>query len=145
MPHRTRIAVIGVGNEFRCDDGPGRVAIDWLREWFRRATADQLRAGRCRPPGGGMSAMCPGIPAGPWRSGTMPDSACHGRRRGRATRGMPRLHTDDRAVGMYVIVHVGSAITEVDEAEGEQTLAVLRAMAGAVEAELGGSLRGSVI
>ncbi|WP_229871758.1 HypC/HybG/HupF family hydrogenase formation chaperone [Streptomyces longisporoflavus] len=58
---------------------------------------------------------------------------------------MPRLHTDDRAVGMYVIVHVGSAITEVDEAEGEQTLAVLRAMAGAVEAELGGSLRGSVI
>ncbi|MFH8491248.1 HypC/HybG/HupF family hydrogenase formation chaperone [Streptomyces longisporoflavus] len=45
------------------------------------------------------------------------------------------------AVGTYAIVHVGFAITEVDEAEAERTLAVLRAMAGAmagaVEAELG--------
>ncbi|MFH8491249.1 Kae1-like domain-containing protein [Streptomyces longisporoflavus] len=32
MPHRTRTAVIGVGNEFRRDDGPGVVVGDWLRE-----------------------------------------------------------------------------------------------------------------
>ncbi|MGW5861541.1 HypC/HybG/HupF family hydrogenase formation chaperone [Streptomyces sp. NPDC055239] len=45
--------------------------------------------------------------------------------------------TPTATVGTYVIVHVGFAITEVDEAEAERTLDVLRAMAGAVEAELG--------
>ncbi|MGV9452515.1 HypC/HybG/HupF family hydrogenase formation chaperone [Streptomyces sp. NPDC003635] len=40
-------------------------------------------------------------------------------------------------VGSYVIVHVGFAITEVDEVEAHRTLAVLRAMADAVERELG--------
>jgi len=39
--------------------------------------------------------------------------------------------------GDYVIVHVGFAITAVDEAEAERTLAVLRAMGDAVTAELG--------
>ncbi|MFD9903673.1 HypC/HybG/HupF family hydrogenase formation chaperone [Streptomyces sp. NPDC059063] len=46
-------------------------------------------------------------------------------------------YTPDAAVGTYVIVHVGFAITEVDEAEAERTLGVLRAMADAVEGELG--------
>ena len=41
------------------------------------------------------------------------------------------------AVGDYVIVHVGFAITVVDRAEAHRTLAVLRAMGDAVAAELG--------
>ncbi|MCH5672000.1 HypC/HybG/HupF family hydrogenase formation chaperone [Streptomyces gilvus] len=45
--------------------------------------------------------------------------------------------TPEADVGSYVIVHVGFAITLVDEAEAERTLEVLRAMAGAVEGELG--------
>ncbi|MCX4673690.1 HypC/HybG/HupF family hydrogenase formation chaperone [Streptomyces sp. NBC_01381] len=51
-------------------------------------------------------------------------------------------YTPEATVGTYVIVHVGFAITEVDEAEAERTLAILRAMAGAVEAELGEPLPG---
>jgi hydrogenase expression/formation protein HypC len=39
--------------------------------------------------------------------------------------------------GGFVIVHVGFAITAVDEAEAERTLTVLRAMGDAVAAELG--------
>jgi hydrogenase expression/formation protein HypC len=39
--------------------------------------------------------------------------------------------------GDYVIVHVGFAITAVDEAEAGRTLTVLRAMGDAVAAELG--------
>ncbi|MEU9188904.1 HypC/HybG/HupF family hydrogenase formation chaperone [Streptomyces sp. NPDC048484] len=46
-------------------------------------------------------------------------------------------YTPGAAVGTYVIVHVGFAITEVDEAEARRTLDVLRAMADAVETELG--------
>ncbi|WP_155056020.1 HypC/HybG/HupF family hydrogenase formation chaperone [Streptomyces blattellae] len=45
--------------------------------------------------------------------------------------------TPEAGVGSYVIVHVGFAITQVDEAEAHRTLEVLRAMAGAVEGELG--------
>lgn len=45
--------------------------------------------------------------------------------------------TPDARVGTYVIVHVGFAITEIDEAEAQRTLTVLRAMASAVEGELG--------
>lgn len=45
--------------------------------------------------------------------------------------------TPDAGVGAYVIVHVGFAITRVDEREALRTLEVLRAMAGAVEGELG--------
>ncbi|MGH4032063.1 HypC/HybG/HupF family hydrogenase formation chaperone [Actinomycetota bacterium Odt1-20B] len=44
--------------------------------------------------------------------------------------------------GSYVIVHVGFAITEVDEAEAERTLTVLRAMADQVAGELGEPLPG---
>jgi len=43
----------------------------------------------------------------------------------------------DVTTGGYVIVHVGFAITAVDEAEAERTLAVLRTMGDAVTAELG--------
>ncbi|MEL3944346.1 MULTISPECIES: HypC/HybG/HupF family hydrogenase formation chaperone [Streptomyces] len=46
-------------------------------------------------------------------------------------------YTPDADVGTYVIVHVGFAIAQVDEAEARRTLDVLRAMADAVEGELG--------
>ncbi|MFC5720922.1 HypC/HybG/HupF family hydrogenase formation chaperone [Streptomyces gamaensis] len=46
-------------------------------------------------------------------------------------------YTPEADVGTYVVVHVGFAITTVDEAEAERTLDVLRAMADAVEGELG--------
>ncbi len=39
-------------------------------------------------------------------------------------------------VGDYVIVHVGFAISQVDEAEAEETLAILRQMDGLMEQEL---------
>ncbi|WP_181793399.1 HypC/HybG/HupF family hydrogenase formation chaperone [Streptomyces sp. WELS2] len=45
-------------------------------------------------------------------------------------------YTPEADIGDYVIVHVGFAITRVDEAEAQRTLAVLRAMGG-VEDELG--------
>ncbi|NBM20969.1 HypC/HybG/HupF family hydrogenase formation chaperone [Streptomyces sp. GC420] len=46
-------------------------------------------------------------------------------------------YTPEAELGMYVIVHVGFAITVVDEAEAERTLGVLRSMADAVTGELG--------
>ncbi|HEU5469493.1 MAG TPA: HypC/HybG/HupF family hydrogenase formation chaperone [Actinophytocola sp.] len=46
-------------------------------------------------------------------------------------------YTPEAGVGDYVIVHVGFAITVVDEDEAARTLAVLRAMPGALETELG--------
>lgn len=46
-------------------------------------------------------------------------------------------YTPEAAVGDYVIVHVGFAISRVDEDEARRTLEVLRAMDGAVEGELG--------
>ncbi|MDW4908620.1 HypC/HybG/HupF family hydrogenase formation chaperone [Streptomyces sp. ADMS] len=48
--------------------------------------------------------------------------------------------TPEAGIGSYVIVHVGFAITLVDEAEAHRTLDVLRAMSGAVEGELGEAL-----
>jgi hydrogenase expression/formation protein HypC len=48
-------------------------------------------------------------------------------------------------VGDYVIVHVGFAITRVDEVEAHRTLAVLREMADLVEGELGQPLPGSAV
>jgi hydrogenase expression/formation protein HypC len=44
----------------------------------------------------------------------------------------------EAAVGDYVLVHVGFAISCIDEAEAHRTLEVLRAMDGVLEAELGG-------
>ncbi|WP_424887363.1 HypC/HybG/HupF family hydrogenase formation chaperone [Streptomyces sp. XH2] len=46
-------------------------------------------------------------------------------------------YTPGAGVGTYVVIHVGFAITTVDEAEAERTLQVLRAMADAVEGEIG--------
>ena len=46
-------------------------------------------------------------------------------------------YTPEAELGDYVIVHVGFAITTVDEQEAQRTLAVLRAMSGAIQAELG--------
>lgn len=38
------------------------------------------------------------------------------------------VYLPDTQVGSYVMVHVGFALTEVDEAEADQTLAMLRAI-----------------
>lgn len=46
-------------------------------------------------------------------------------------------YTPEAEAGAYVVVHVGFAIATIDEAEAERTLDVLRAMADAVEGELG--------
>ncbi|MGP4114322.1 HypC/HybG/HupF family hydrogenase formation chaperone [Streptomyces sp. 4N509B] len=46
-------------------------------------------------------------------------------------------YTPTAGPGDYVIVHVGFAITLVNEAEARRTLDVLRAMGGVVEDELG--------
>jgi hydrogenase expression/formation protein HypC len=49
-------------------------------------------------------------------------------------------YAPDAAVGDYVIVHVGFAISRVDEAEARRTLDVLRTMGDAVAAEIGEAL-----
>ena len=46
-------------------------------------------------------------------------------------------YTPEASIGDHVIVHVGFAITVVDEEEAARTLAVLRAMPDAIETELG--------
>ncbi|MDS0134673.1 MULTISPECIES: HypC/HybG/HupF family hydrogenase formation chaperone [Amycolatopsis] len=46
-------------------------------------------------------------------------------------------YTPEAEVGDYVIVHVGFAISQVDEAEAARTLAVLRAIPDALAGELG--------
>ncbi|HLZ39262.1 MAG TPA: HypC/HybG/HupF family hydrogenase formation chaperone [Mycobacteriales bacterium] len=46
-------------------------------------------------------------------------------------------YVPDAAVGDFVIVHVGFAISRLDEDEARRTLEVLRAMPEAVAAELG--------
>jgi hydrogenase expression/formation protein HypC len=46
-------------------------------------------------------------------------------------------YTPEAGVGDYVIVHVGFAISAVDEIEAAKTLAVLRAIPDALAAELG--------
>lgn len=46
-------------------------------------------------------------------------------------------YTPEADVGTYVVIHVGFAITTVDEDEAQRTLGVLRAMADVVEGELG--------
>ncbi|MFD7665152.1 HypC/HybG/HupF family hydrogenase formation chaperone [Streptomyces sp. NPDC059788] len=53
-------------------------------------------------------------------------------------------YTPEAAVGDYVVVHVGFAITTVDETEAARTLAVLRAMSDAVAGELGEPLPAEV-
>ncbi|MFD9890052.1 HypC/HybG/HupF family hydrogenase formation chaperone [Amycolatopsis sp. NPDC059027] len=46
-------------------------------------------------------------------------------------------YTPEADIGDYVIVHVGFAISVVDELEAEKTLAVLRAIPDALAGELG--------
>jgi hydrogenase expression/formation protein HypC len=46
-------------------------------------------------------------------------------------------YTPDASVGDYVIVHVGFAISTVDEQEAARTLAVIRAIPDALATELG--------
>ncbi|SFI76181.1 MULTISPECIES: HypC/HybG/HupF family hydrogenase formation chaperone [Amycolatopsis] len=46
-------------------------------------------------------------------------------------------YTPSADVGDYVVVHVGFAISQVDEAEAAKTLAVLSAIPGALASELG--------
>lgn len=46
-------------------------------------------------------------------------------------------YTPDATVGDYVIVHVGFAISLLDEAEAAKTLAVLAAIPDALASELG--------
>jgi hydrogenase expression/formation protein HypC len=46
-------------------------------------------------------------------------------------------YTPEAAVGDYVVVHVGFAISRVNAAEAERTLAVIRAMPDALATELG--------
>jgi hydrogenase expression/formation protein HypC len=47
------------------------------------------------------------------------------------------VYTPEADVGDYVIVHVGFAISRVDEKEAERTLAVIRSIPQALEIELG--------
>jgi hydrogenase expression/formation protein HypC len=49
------------------------------------------------------------------------------------------VYTPEAAVDDYVIVHVGFAISTVDEDEAARTLAVIRAIPDALETELGTS------
>jgi len=49
-------------------------------------------------------------------------------------------YVPDAAVGEYVVVHVGFAISRIDEEEALRTLGVLRAMADQVAQELGQAL-----
>jgi hydrogenase expression/formation protein HypC len=46
-------------------------------------------------------------------------------------------YTPEAGIGDYVIVHVGFAISQVDEVEAARTLAVLRAIPDALASELG--------
>ncbi|WP_163507177.1 HypC/HybG/HupF family hydrogenase formation chaperone [Fodinicola acaciae] len=46
-------------------------------------------------------------------------------------------YTPEAGAGDYVIVHVGFAISRVDEAEAARTFAVLKAIPDALDAELG--------
>lgn len=47
------------------------------------------------------------------------------------------VYAPEADVGDYVIVHVGFAISTVDEEEAARTLAVIRAIPDALQAELG--------
>ena len=47
-------------------------------------------------------------------------------------------YAPEAGVGDHVIVHVGFAISQVDEEEAARTLAVIRSIPDALQAELGG-------
>lgn len=52
-------------------------------------------------------------------------------------------HVPDAVVGDYVLVHVGFALSKIDEAEALRTLALLKEL-GELEASMSGELDGSV-
>lgn len=52
-------------------------------------------------------------------------------------------YTPEAALGDYVIVHVGFAISTVDAEEAQRTLAVLRAIPDALASELGSAQPGA--
>jgi hydrogenase expression/formation protein HypC len=52
------------------------------------------------------------------------------------TRDVCLAYVPDARVGDYVVVHVGFAISMVDEAEAQRTLEILRSVGGALDAEL---------
>lgn len=58
---------------------------------------------------------------------------------GGAVREVCLAYVPDVQVGEYVIVHVGFAISKVDEVEAHQTLQVLREMGDLVARELDGT------
>jgi hydrogenase expression/formation protein HypC len=85
-----------------------------------------------------IEAMCLGIP------GRIVGMTDDGLRMGLVDFGGIRrevclAYEPDAAVGDYVIVHVGFAISRVDEEEAARTLAVIRAIPDALETELGGT------
>lgn len=47
------------------------------------------------------------------------------------------IYTPEAGVGDYVVVHVGFAISQIDEQEAARTLAVIRAIPDALATELG--------
>jgi hydrogenase expression/formation protein HypC len=55
---------------------------------------------------------------------------------GGAVKDVCLAYVPDAQVGEYVIVHVGFAISKVDEAEAHRTLAILAAMGNLMEREL---------
>ena len=63
----------------------------------------------------------------------------HPQRHGGAVREVCLAYVPDVQVGEYVIVHVGFAISKVDEVEAHQTLQVLREMGDLVARELDGT------
>jgi hydrogenase expression/formation protein HypC len=84
--------------------------------------------------------MCLGIPGRV--TGVSVDPAAGGLRMATVDFGGVRRevcleYTPEAAVGDYVVVHVGFAISRVDAAEAERTLAVIRAMPDALATELG--------
>lgn len=55
---------------------------------------------------------------------------------GGVTRDACLAYVPDAGVGDYVLIHVGFAISLVDEAEAQRTLAILRSMGDVLEQEL---------
>jgi len=51
-------------------------------------------------------------------------------------------YVPETEIGDYVVVHVGFAISRLDETEALRTLEIIAAMPGAMEQELGPQLRG---
>ena len=82
--------------------------------------------------------MCLGIPGRILDAATTEDGLRMGTVDfGGIRRGVCLSYTPEAAVGDYVIVHVGFAISVVDPVEAARTLEVLRAMPDALETELG--------